>query len=199
MLVLAGANRRYRPLEPAKLVSPANPGAARAAEIHYDTDDGLLTAFEARDIDLRDTEVVVLVGCESSLGIVPRRQYTADGMTMSTGMGMQVNGGNLGSMVWTLPQSGDEAVAGLPLAFLVAGARSVISSTSTIPVAVNAQLVDDFLEVWLNRNHGLNRYTAFHSAQLSALDRARQKGSTHPFQWAGMIYIGLPDDAPAPR
>jgi len=199
MLVLAGANRRYRPLETAASeadsnASPAGINANRG-RVHYDTDDGLLTAFEARDIDLRDTDVVMLVGCESGLGIVPRREYRGGNLSMATGMGMQLQGSNLGSMVWTLPQIGDQAVAGLPLSFLVAGARSVISSTSTIPVGENAQLIDDFLEEWLTRNHGSNRYSAFHAAQLNALARARQKGSTHPFQWAGMVYIGPPDDA----
>jgi CHAT domain-containing protein len=199
MLVLAGANRRYRPLEIEASATDSNASSVGTKEnrgkVRYDTDDGLLTAFEARGIDLRDTDIVMLVGCESSLGIVPRREYRGGHLTMATGMGMQVQGSNLGSMVWTLPQIGDQAVAGLPLAFFVAGARSVISSTSTIPVGQSTQLIDDFLEAWLNQNQGSNRYSAFHSAQLNALARARQKGSTHPFQWAGMVYIGPPDDA----
>ena len=98
--------------------------------------------------------------------------------------------------MWTLPQSGDEGIAGMPLAFLTAGARSVISSTMTIPAGINSQLVSDFLKGWLSRARAPGRYAAFHAAQLSALSRARAKGSTHPFQWAGMIYIGAPDDSP---
>jgi hypothetical protein len=35
--------------------------------------------------------------------------------------------------------------------------------------------------------------------QINAIERARQKGNTHPFHWAGMIYIGQPDDAPSAR
>src|SRR5262249_44797542 len=107
---------------------------------------------------------------------------------------MQVASGSNGTIMDTLPRFGDDGVTGLPSAFFVAGARSLVSSAWTIPVRENATLVGEFLDNWLNHNHGRNRYAAFRAAQLAALARARDNGDSHPFRWAGLMYVGRPDD-----
>jgi tetratricopeptide (TPR) repeat protein len=201
MLVLAGANERYHPLQRGT-PKPGTIAPLRKASTHqipedspYEAEDGLLTAYEARDIDLRNTDLVALIGCESSVGAVPRTNWHFAAQTiMSAGMGMQVASGSGGNIVDTLPRLGDDGLTGLPSAFFIAGAHSIVSSAWTIPVRESAELIDEFLETWLHHNQGRNRYAAFHSAQLSALKRAREKGDTHPFRWAGLMYVGWPDD-----
>jgi CHAT domain-containing protein len=215
MLILAGANQRYGPLHtaslqsagqstPSKTAGPPTPGSSqhqgqdqRDDQLQYQGEDGLLTAYEARDLDLRETDLVVLVGCESAVGPVPRTNWHFSPNTiMAAGMGMQVAGPGQASPIDPVPRVGDDAVNGLPAAFYIAGARSIVSSSWAIPVQSSEELIGDFLEIWLRKNQGGNRFSAFHSAQLSALKRAREKADTHPFRWAGMMYLGAPDDAP---
>ena len=147
-------------------------------------------------MDLRDTDLVLLIGCESSAGAVHSGTWhIKKGTGMAPGVGMQEARSNEGNLMSSFPKWGDEGLAGLPLAFVIAGARSIISSAWTVPVQENAHLIDQFLELWLNGNQGRDRYAAFHLAQLAALKQARQTTGSHPFHWAGLMYIGWPDDS----
>lgn len=200
MLVLAGANHRYHRVSASysgeKFASTAEvrqQGSVlgRGKEAEFELGDGLLTAYEVQNLDLRGTDLVVLVGCESGLGL-PRQRIMQMDFSVSQGIGLRIEGGSLGSMVPGFPKIGDEAVGGLRQAFIIAGARSTISSLWTVSLRPTIQLMDNFLEAWLIG--GRSRYDAFHAAQLNALQRARQNGSGHPFWWAGFVYVGEPDD-----
>jgi CHAT domain-containing protein len=202
MLVLAGANRRYHPVtsdyrtrevvdSTKKVAAPAS-----AEKDHPRFDDGLLTAYEVETLHLQGTELVVLIGCESGTGVPQRKRWQAEKMTMAPEVGSQVEKGSLGNFVFSYPEATDEALTGLRRAFYIAGAQSIISSLWTVPLQESTQLIQDFTETWLGSNHGQNRYLAFHAAQLNALQRARDKGSSHPFWWAGFTFLGEANDAP---
>jgi len=153
----------------------------------------LLTAYEVEGLRLQNTELVVLIGCESGTGIPQRKHWHAGEMTMGSG-GMRVEAGSLGSIPFALPEATDESLTGLRRAFYIAGARSTISSLWIVPLQESTHLIQDFTEIWLGPNHGQNRYAAFHVAQLNALQRARSKNSGHPFWWGGFTYLGDTND-----
>jgi CHAT domain-containing protein len=151
-LVLAGANR-----------------SDRATSLAHD--DGLFTAYEAWGLDLRGTELVVLAGCETGLGVVQG----------------QDDGG--------LRQPPGEVVAGMRQAFTVAGARSLIMSMWPVDVGMTSRQFDRFFHLWLSQKQ--ERVAALRNAQLEALAEARaRRGSGHPIWWAGFSYVGDPGDRP---
>jgi CHAT domain-containing protein len=91
-----------------------------------------------------------------------------------------------------------DGVAGLRQAFLLAGARSLTASMWEVPADETTAQMSDFYERWLGSEHSRNRYQAFRAAQLAALARARDdRGTGHPFYWAGLVYVGDPGDLPA--
>jgi CHAT domain-containing protein len=117
-------------------------------------------------MNLEGTELVNLTACETGLG-----EVTPDG------------------------------VAGLRQAFLLAGARSLTMSMWEVPAQETGEEVSDFYNRWLGGGSGhpqtKSRYEAFRAAQLAALKQAReQHGASHPFYWAGVIYVGDPGDLP---
>lgn len=129
--------------------------------------DGLLTAYESWGLDLEGTELVALAACETGLGALQ---------------------GNTG-----LRQPSGEIVAGLRQAILVAGAQSMVMSMWPVPLAETVRSLEQFFRGWLGDKQA--RYAAFHRSQLAALEYARkQRGSGHPFWWAGFVYVGDPDD-----
>ena len=175
MMILAGANQRVhhvvRYLVNGQLLSPDQdsklPPVGR--EFEREIGDGLLTAYEVLGMNLTGTDLVVLAGCESGLGV-------------------SVDSKNASGWV---PES--ESVVGLRQAFTMAGARSVVTSMWMIPLDETVQQMSAFLNAWLSR--GRPRYQAFHESQLNALHAARKRGlGGHPFWWAGFIYFGDPGD-----
>jgi CHAT domain-containing protein len=134
----------------------------------FELGDGLLTAYEIWAMDLANTELVLVIGCETGLGAVAG---TEDGN----------------------PPIFGEAVSGLRQAFAVAGVQSMIMSMWEVPEKQTIEQMGSFLEYWLSDKKP--RFRAFYRAQLDALKRARaQFGSGHPFWWAGFVYIGDPQD-----
>lgn len=88
-----------------------------------------------------------------------------------------------------------EGVAGLRMAFAVAGARSVLQSLWEVPADQSLEQTEAFYDKWLKQNK--TRYGAFRSAQLEALQKARAStGSGHPWLWAGFTFAGDPGDLP---
>jgi CHAT domain-containing protein len=129
--------------------------------------DGILTAYEVSGMNLQGTELVNLTACETGLG-----EVTPDG------------------------------VAGLRQAFLLAGARALTMSMWEVPAAETGEELNDFYGKWLissgKGQRTSTRYKAFHAAQLSALKAARaQYGATHPYYWAGVVFVGDPGDLPS--
>ena len=62
-----------------------------------------------------------------------------------------------------------------------------------VPLDETMHLLQATISGWLVERK--NRFAAFHSAQLQALHLAReQRGSGHPFWWAGFVYFGDPVD-----
>jgi CHAT domain-containing protein len=133
----------------------------------FEIGDGYLTAYEVWMMNLTNTELVALIGCESGLGVVE---------------------GGAGRS----PAKG-EAVSGLRQAFNVAGARSMLISLWSVPEAQTVNQMNVFTSLWFGDK--MNRYQAFRKSQLNALTGIRSTGgSLHPFWWSGFIYIGDPGD-----
>lgn len=155
------------------VLAGANHGAKSTAVSR--AGDGLLTAYEAWGLDLNGTELVALTACETGLGVVQAGEG-ATGLRQPTG----------------------ETIAGLRQAFMIAGARSMVMSMWPVPLGDTARLFDGFFTSWLGGRAG--RYAAFRDAQLAALRDARERrGSTHPFWWAGFVFLGDPGDADGRR
>jgi CHAT domain-containing protein len=179
MLVLAGANRpRHRverhlvsgKLRTAEQLKRLSKVPSATESLQRELGDGFLTAYEVWDMNLQGTELVVLLGCESGLGVTQRGE-TAPGLQQPIG----------------------EGVAGLRQSFRVAGARSLIMSMWEVPEEDSIRQIETFVDGWLSENKP--RYQAFHAAQRKALKDARKvRGSGHPFWWGGFIYYGQPDD-----
>jgi CHAT domain-containing protein len=173
MMTLAGANRRQHHvildeiggrLRPAG--DPATPGVPRA-KLGREVGDGLLTAYEVLGMDLGDTDLVVLAGCDSGVGVTPEK---GSGITQES-----------------------ESVIGLKQAFTIAGARAVLTSMWEVPLDQTVEQMNSFLDTWLSQQHP--RYQAFHESQLKALRSARANGlGGHPLWWAGFVYFGDPGD-----
>jgi len=107
---------------------------------------------------------------------------------------------NLTACQTALGQVSSEGVAGLRQAFILAGARSLTMSMWEVPVNETIAQIAGFYDRWLdpkNGNRENDRYMAFRSAQLAALEAVREEhGSGHPFFWAGIVYLGDPGDLP---
>jgi len=179
MLVLAGANQRRdrvtRFLHNGTVLTSDEAGqqGLRGDELEaarFELGDGLLTAYEVWGLDLRGTDIVALIACETGIGVV--------------------QGGKSAG----LEQPRGEVVAGLRQAFIVAGAQSEVMSLWEVPRKATGDQMQAFFGGWLGA--GLGRYQAFRAGQLEALRRARaaHEGSGHPFWWAGFIYAGNPGD-----
>jgi CHAT domain-containing protein/tetratricopeptide (TPR) repeat protein len=179
MLILAGANRRTHAVKRyslgGQLVSAAEAtkkglSAAQMTLVERELSDGLMTAYEVRGLDLRGTEIVLLVACESGLG-VPREGSEGGGLRQAQG----------------------EGVAGLRQAFAIAGAQSIVMSMWPVPLQETSMQIETFFNNWLGQRQA--RYQAFRGSQLAALARARQRtGTGHPFWWGGFVYAGHPGD-----
>jgi CHAT domain-containing protein len=90
-----------------------------------------------------------------------------------------------------------EGVVGLRQAFLLAGARSLTTSMWEVPASETIQQIQTFYHKWLG-DRDTKRYKAFRTAQLEALQHARESlGGGHPFYWAGVVFVGDPGDLPA--
>ncbi|MEM1352345.1 MAG: CHAT domain-containing tetratricopeptide repeat protein [Pseudomonadota bacterium] len=158
LLVLAGAERRFDKPPP---------------------DDGLLTAFEIRGMDLRGTELVMLAACETGLTDVQIPE---------------------GDRLSGLNAAGD-TISGLRQSFAIAGAKSTVMSLWQVPEGETIAQTETFATHWLQ--DGMPRYAAFRKAQLSALQTAKddQARGGHPFWWGGFVFAGDPGDmatSPAP-
>ncbi len=79
-----------------------------------------------------------------------------------------------------------EGVYGLRRAFLMAGARTVVSSLWPVPDNVTSQLISS-----IYRENKLSAATLLRDAMLRTLQRERKRGQPdHPFSWASFISIG---------
>jgi CHAT domain-containing protein len=174
MLILAGANNRVhhevrylsrgRLLTEEKLSNQTNPGPRDEREIS----DGLLTAYKILGLDMTSTELVILAGCESGLGVTSEDR--------SPGLVHRSAG-----------------VMGLRQAFTIAGASSVVTSMWEVPLDQTVDQLQSFMDAWLI--HRRARYQAFRESQLAALRAARINGlGGHPFWWGGFVYYGDPGD-----
>jgi CHAT domain-containing protein len=175
MMVLAGANHRVHHvvdyLVNGQLLSPDETSKQKPVgqELEREISDGLLTAYKVVGMNLTGTDLVVLAGCESGLGV------------------------SVDSKLGTGIKQESESVVGLRQAFTMAGARSVVTSMWDVPLDATVQQISAFLNAWLSHEHP--RYQAFHESQLNVLHAARNnKQGGHPFWWAGFIYFGDPGD-----
>ena len=158
--VLAGANDRSERVG-------ASFGAS--GRVPFQVGDGLLTAFETRSLDLRDSELVILIGCETAVGVT----ITGGGRPIAPG----------------------EATSGMRQALYVAGARSVVLSLWPVTDRASTFQMGAFLDDWFR---GTSRYQAFRASQLAALKHARETRLTsHPYWWGAFIYTGDPGDIAA--
>jgi CHAT domain-containing protein len=131
-------------------------------------DDGILTAYEVAEMDLRGTELVILVGCESGIGVI------SDDETKQS-------------------EIAGETIAGLRKAFSIAGGNSIIMSMWPVPLQETINQMSGFVNAYLENS--LNSYEDFRNSQLNALKSARRtKESGHPFWWGGFIFMGYPSN-----
>ncbi|MBI9018429.1 MAG: CHAT domain-containing protein, partial [Phycisphaerae bacterium] len=84
-----------------------------------------------------------------------------------------------------------QGVIGLRSSFILAGARSLSVSMWEVPAEASAIQMQNFYDLWLGESPMENKYQAFHQAQINALSK---KGTSHPFFWAGFVYVGDPGD-----
>lgn len=164
--------------------------------------DGYLTAYEASELDLARTRLVVLLGCQTGLG----------GQRLPEGAHFKVKSLSLGGGVQKMDD--DEPVAlynffligrskrdtltggssGLRRAFEIAGARSLVASQWTIPLQPHSAAVTGFFDRWFADTS--RPYAAFRQAELAAIREAKAAGRTHPFYWAGLVFVGDPGGLP---
>ncbi|MBI9018430.1 MAG: CHAT domain-containing protein [Phycisphaerae bacterium] len=83
-----------------------------------------------------------------------------------------------------------QGVIGLRSSFILAGARSLSVSMWEVPAESSAIQMQNFYDLWLGENPK-TRYKAFRQAQINALNK---KETSHPFFWAGFVYVGDPGD-----
>jgi len=79
-----------------------------------------------------------------------------------------------------------EGACGLPLAFMLAGARSVMATLWRVPDRSTAEFMADF---YRHLKSGLGKSRALRAAKLAMIRRGRG----HPFFWAGYVLQGDPD------
>jgi CHAT domain-containing protein len=81
-----------------------------------------------------------------------------------------------------------EGVMGLRRAFLLAGARRVLSTLWKVPDQQTQELMTDFVKRW---QAGTPAVKALREAQLAMIERLRkEKGQAHPFFWAAFTMTG---------
>lgn len=79
-----------------------------------------------------------------------------------------------------------EGAGGLPLAFMRAGARSVMATLWRVPDRSTAEFMADF---YRHLKSGLGKSRALRAAKVDMIHRGR----LHPFFWAGYVLQGEPD------
>lgn len=133
-LYLSGVSRSYDYLLEGIPTTPSN--------------DGILTAYEAMNLELDQTELVILSACESGLGKIE-------------------NG---------------EGVYGLQRAFMVAGAKNIITSFIKVEDAATSELMINFYEKFATTNQVDE---AMHYAQLKLKEKYQD-----PKVWGAFILTG---------
>jgi len=84
-----------------------------------------------------------------------------------------------------------DGVQGLQRAFLLAGARSLITSLYSVPDKESRELMRDF---YASLKAGKSKATALHEAELKMIRERRSKGgAAHPFFWASFVLVGKPN------
>ncbi|MCX6566656.1 MAG: CHAT domain-containing protein [Candidatus Aminicenantes bacterium] len=80
-----------------------------------------------------------------------------------------------------------EGAGGLPLAFMRAGARSVMATLWRVPDRSTAEFMADF---YRHLKSGLGKSRALRAAKVDMIRRGR----SHPFFWAGYVLQGEPNE-----
>jgi CHAT domain-containing protein len=81
-----------------------------------------------------------------------------------------------------------EGVMGLRRAFLLAGARRVLSTLWKVPDEQTEELMTDFVKRWQS---GAPAVKALRESQLAMIERLRkEKGQAHPFYWSAFTMTG---------
>lgn len=128
----------------------------------YGIDDGYLTAYEAKYIDMDNTNLVLLIGCQTASSVSSNFAYT-----------------------------GGDAVSGFRQAFEIAGARSIIASLWDVPEQETVRYVKQFFSLWFQLKIGkyeAHRTAQLEGLRLARMNR----DSGHPFWWAGFVFHGDP-------
>jgi len=85
-----------------------------------------------------------------------------------------------------------DGVQGLRRAFVLAGARSLVTSLYKVPDAESQRLMRQFYQGLLKS--GGDKALALHEAQLEMIrERRKNSGAAHPFFWASFIFLGDPN------
>ena len=81
-----------------------------------------------------------------------------------------------------------EGVFGLRRAFIVAGARTLVTSLWKVPDAETVELMAGLYTGWLS---GKSKSEAMRDTQLAMTKTLRERhGAAHPFLWAGFVLVG---------
>ena len=84
-----------------------------------------------------------------------------------------------------------EGVHGLRRAFLMAGARTVVTSLYRVPDGQTKEVMTDFYRALAS---GKSKIEALSEAQNSARTRRQSThGAAHPFYWGSFVLVGDPE------
>jgi CHAT domain-containing protein len=157
--------------------NPSNPMYSYIALAPSSSTDGQLHAVEVFELALQ-ADLVVLSACETLLPALKDLEQQIANVQGTVGEQSDLSEEQIKAL------TGGDDVVGLTRAFLVAGARSVLSSLWNVPSVATADLMIAFFR---HLREGMDKAHALRAAQLEVMSTDRYQ---HPYYWAAFNLMG---------